>query len=78
MTTVDNNLAQSFFRLMSCFLSHYIESEVRRVSVEELDGLDAMVESFLIFSLIWSVACTVDYDSRKKFSDHIRTLMIVN
>ena len=70
--TVDNNITQSMFRIMDCFFAIYKESEVKKVSSEDLDGLELCLESLLFFSIVWSICCTVDYESREKFSQFIR------
>jgi dynein heavy chain len=43
MKTVDNNLIQSLFRIMDCFLADYIETEVKRIPPEKVDDLLGMV-----------------------------------
>jgi len=52
---------------MNCFFNNYKETEVKKVSPEELQLLESNIESLFIFSLIWSICCTCDYDGRKKF-----------
>jgi dynein heavy chain len=39
VTTVDNNLAMSTMRLLDCYMSNYIETEVRKISPEQVDDL---------------------------------------
>ena len=39
VTSMDNNLVQSLCRIMSCFFPDYVETEVKKVTDEELDGL---------------------------------------
>jgi dynein heavy chain, axonemal len=66
--TMDNNLASSLFRIMNCFFANYVETEVKKVQPEEIDSLESMLENYLLFSLVWSICCTVDYEGREKFS----------
>ncbi|KAL4464296.1 hypothetical protein ABPG72_011341 [Tetrahymena utriculariae] len=78
VSTVDNNLTQSLFRVMNCYFANYKETEIKKVQAEDVDNFEQVLESYLIFSLVWSICCTVDYDGREKFSQFIRQLMIIN
>ena len=42
---------------------------------EEVDALEASLDTLFFFALVWSVACTVDYEGRIKFDQFIRSLM---
>jgi dynein heavy chain len=53
-------------------LERYRESEVKKVSMEELEFLDKVLEAVFIFALIWSICCTCDYEGRTKFDKFIR------
>lgn len=53
---------------MDCFFANYKETEIKKVNSEDIDNLEFMLESYMIFSLIWSLCCTVDYEGREKFS----------
>jgi len=64
---MDNNVTQSLQRLLDCFLTDYADTDYKKVSSEELENLDQILESIFFFSFIWSVGSTVDYDGRKKF-----------
>lgn len=70
--TMNNNLTQSLTRLINCFFNNYIESEVKRVSKEELDNLESQIDEIFIFCLIWSICCTVDHEGREKFNAYLR------
>lgn len=70
--TMDNNITQSLFRIMNCYFANYKETEIKKVSDEDIDGLELNLEALLFFSLVWSLCCTVDYDGREKFSQFIR------
>ncbi len=58
--------------IISCYLERYRESEVKKVSMEELEFLDKVLEAVFIFALIWSICCTCDYEGRTKFDKFIR------
>eukprot|EP01017_Pseudomicrothorax_dubius_P015450 TRINITY_DN17806_c0_g1_i1.p1 TRINITY_DN17806_c0_g1~~TRINITY_DN17806_c0_g1_i1.p1 ORF type:complete len:339 (-),score=77.25 TRINITY_DN17806_c0_g1_i1:34-993(-) len=68
VTTANNNLTQSLMRLISCFFIEYYDTEVKRVTPEEIDVLESMLEPIFLFALTWSVGCTVDSEGRKKFN----------
>lgn len=40
VTTVDNNLVSSMFRLMNCFLNNYRDTEIKKVTPEEINELE--------------------------------------
>jgi len=41
--TVDNNIIQSLFRIMDCYLADYIETEIKKVNAEKVEDLFAMI-----------------------------------
>ena len=43
------------------------------MSPEALEKLPDLIEPWFFFSLIWSVGATCDLDSRKKFSEWLRS-----
>jgi len=49
---------------MNCYLDAFKETEIKKVSTEELDHLQAILEPLFMFSLVWSIGCTSDYDGR--------------
>jgi dynein heavy chain len=74
MKTVDNNLVQSMFRIMDCFLADYIETEVKKVNAEKIEDLLGMLSQLMLFSFIWSIATTTDVNGRQKFDLWIRKM----
>lgn len=44
VTTVDNNLAMSTMRLIDCYMSPYIETEVKKISPEQVDDLGSQIK----------------------------------
>jgi dynein heavy chain len=70
--TVDNNIAQSIFRIMDCFFSPYVENEIKKITKEELNMLDLMITQIFFFSVVWAVGCTTTLDGRIKFDKWIR------
>ena len=50
------------------------DADSKKTTPEDVDLLESLLEPFFLFSLVWSVGCTVDYDGRKKFDNFLRTL----
>jgi dynein heavy chain len=73
--TVDNNIACSFLRMMDCWVFCYFDTELKKVSVEEIEEFESMVEAYFIFSAVWSIGCTTDTEGRNKFSQKLREVM---
>lgn len=67
-----NNLVASLMRIMDCFLADYKETEIKKISQEDIEIVESMLEGFFIFALIWSIGCVVDLDSRLKFNTFLR------
>lgn len=77
--TIDNNLTQSLMRILDCFFAPYvIKDGVDPPTPEELQKLDVAMESFFLFSLIWSVGVTTTAQGRTKFNAHLRQSMEAN
>ena len=72
VTTVDNNLVQSCFRIVDSFLKDYIETEVKKVSTDKVDNLLSMIGQIFSFAIIWSIGCTTNLEGRKKFNVFMR------
>jgi dynein heavy chain len=72
VTTVDNNLLQSLFRILDSYLADYIETEVKKVASEKVDELLSMIPELFIFALVWSVGTTSTLAGREKFNLWLR------
>jgi dynein heavy chain len=70
--TVNNNLVSSLMKIMDCFFIPYTETEIKKVSQEDIEILESMIENLFIFALIWSVGSTTDYDGRLMFNQWLR------
>lgn len=44
VATVDNNLVQSLMRILDCYFDKYFESEVRKVTAEDIEDLEQSLE----------------------------------
>ena len=70
--TIDNNVCQSIFRVIDCYFSPYVENEIKKISKEELNNLDMMINQLFFFGLIWAVGVTTNLDGRIKFDKWAR------
>jgi dynein heavy chain len=73
--TVDNNVTQSSMRLLDCFFANYIESEIKKVTKDEIANLESMITQLFIFALVWSIGCTCTVEGRIKFNSWFRERM---
>jgi len=73
--TVNNNLCQSFMRVLDCYFNNYKDTELKTVTPDEIENLEHMMEPLIVFSLVWSVGCTTTIEGRTKFSNKLRELM---
>lgn len=73
--TVNNNLAQSCMRILDCYFAPYNDTDSKKVSEEEVEDLEVMLEPLFMFAAIWSIGCTTNAEGRLKFSEKIRDLM---
>jgi len=64
-------------RLLSCYFAQYVETEVQKVSVDDLQRLCAqLLEPLFLFALTWSVTCTTNYEGRRRFDQFLRELAV--
>jgi dynein heavy chain len=73
--TVNNNLACSFFRLMDCFLVPFHDTELKKVTPEEVEVFEGFVEGLFIFVLTWTIGATTNLEGRAKFNIKIKEIM---
>ncbi|XP_056381079.1 dynein axonemal heavy chain 1 isoform X2 [Hyla sarda] len=77
ITSTSSNLVMSLLKLLECFFQPFIPREgQKQIPQEKLDRIGELVESWFIFSLIWSVGITGDSDGRVLFSTFLRDKMI--
>lgn len=72
VATVDNNLIQSLFRIIDCYMADYVETEFKKVSSEKVDEFLGMLPQLFVFALIWSLGTTTTLSGRAKFSLWLR------
>jgi len=73
--TVDNNLAGSIMRLLDCYFVKYIESEIKKITPEQVAELEKQIKHIFFFCLIWSVGGTTNAPGREKFNKWCREQM---
>lgn len=66
---------QSFCNILSCYFEDYRETEVKKISNDEIEGLEKKLEAYCLFALTWSFGCTGDMESRQKFDKYVRKKM---
>lgn len=59
-------------KLIMSFLRPFEETEIKRVAEDDMINLEKSIEALFLFTLIWSIGCTGDYDSRIRFNHYIR------
>lgn len=80
LPTVNNCLVEALFNLIDTFLDKYQDRDDGRdkVTAEQVAVLTSRLEAVFIFSLIWSMCCTVNAQSRKMFDNYLRLEMSSN
>jgi dynein heavy chain len=73
--TVDNNITQSSMRILECFFAMYVETEIKKVTKDEINNLESMITQLFMFAIIWSIGTTITLDGRVKFNAWIRNKM---
>lgn len=59
-------------RILDCFFSVYIETEIKKISKDEIANLELQITNLFIFALIWAVGTTSNLDGRRKFDKWLR------
>lgn len=62
-------------RILECFFASYIETEIKKVTKDEIANLESMITQLFIFAIIWSIGCTTTLDGRLKFNTWFRERM---
>ena len=70
--TVDNNISQSIMRILDCYFSGYVETEIKKIPKEEIANLDSMINSLFFFAFVWSTGVTTTLEGRMKFDKWAR------
>jgi len=73
--TVDNNIVESLMRILDCYFADYHESELRKVTADDVEDLEQSLEQLFVFALTWSLGCTTNLEGREKFSHKLKTML---
>ncbi|MGH0183081.1 UNVERIFIED_CONTAM: hypothetical protein FKN15_013335 [Acipenser sinensis] len=76
IASTDSNLVCSMLRILDCFFQPFVPKEgVKGLPQEKLARISELIESWVIFSLVWSVGATGDANSNVGFSKWLRDKM---
>ena len=78
VASMPNSLATALMKMLDCYLVKYKETDYKKVTPDEINELEEMLEEFFFFSLVWSIGCTVDLDGRRNFNSWLRETMTAN
>jgi len=70
--TVDNNICQSSMRLMDCFFAKYFETEIKKITPEQIKDLEKQIKEIFCFCFIWSIGGTTNAVGRERFNKWMR------
>ena len=72
---MDNNICQSFMRILDSFFVPYTETELKKIPPEEMILLEDSIEHLTIFAFVWSFCCTTNSDGRIRFNTLVKKLI---
>ena len=75
VSSMDNNLIQSIFRIINCYLVKYRDTEVKNVTPEEIAELESVLENLFVYATTWTLGVTTNSDGRKRFDKHMREVI---
>jgi dynein heavy chain, axonemal len=75
VATMDNNICQSFMRILDSYFIDFTETEIKKINPEEMAILEDSIENLCIFALIWSFCCTTNSEGRVRFNTVVRKLI---
>jgi len=62
-------------RILDCYFADYFDTEVKKVTPEEIEEMENMMEALFQFAFIWSIGATTNLEGRERFSNKMRELM---
>jgi dynein heavy chain len=79
LVTVNNNISQSWMRIMNTFFSVFnVPEGAEPIPQAQIDMLPKNIEKLFFYAFVWSVGATCDTDSRVMFDSWLRSLMETN
>lgn len=65
--TSNNQMVASLYKILDCYFVNYTETEIKKIPNEDLKILEDVIEALFVFSFIWSIGASTDYNGREKF-----------
>lgn len=62
-------------RILDCYFFAYYESDLNKVTPEQVEDFESSIEPLFVFALTWSIGCTTNLEGREKFSQKLRTML---
>jgi len=62
-------------RILDCYFADYIETEIKKITPEEVEEIEQCCEALFVFALVWSIGCTTNLEGREKFDRKVKELM---
>lgn len=62
-------------RILECFFASYVETELKKVTKDEITNLESMITQLFLFAVFWSIGTTTTLEGRIKFDKWIRERM---
>ena len=59
-------------RIIDCYLSGYVENELKRITKEEIQNLDSIITQLFFFAYVWAIGVTTTLEGRLKFDKYVR------
>ena len=75
VVTPNNNLVCSLQRILDCFFKPYWDTDAKKVTAEEVEELETIIEPLFIYAVIWSIGCTTDIEGRAKFESRLKEII---
>ena len=72
---MDNNICQSLMRIIDSFFIQFTETEIKKITPEEMQVLESAIEHLFIFAIIWSFCSTTNEEGRVRFNLLVRKLI---
>ena len=62
--TIDSNIVQSIYRIIDCFISPFMRTEIKEPKKEDIEYMISCLDDVFIFALVWSIGSTTTLDTK--------------